>query len=180
MTEQIQMQENAPNAVAALVLGILSVLSGCLFIGLILGIIGLVLANKGLQIYYLSPSSYKNVGMLNTGKILSIIGIVLGGLAIIMGIISAVVLGGSLFFLEDFLDFFWFLNHAAEYRKLAFNAHVPMFLPSFIWHWLPVLRISAFYYCIISGWHWQKCHPFSSIDPCSNNQHYCHILFPLP
>ena len=106
MTEQIQMQENAPNAVAALVLGILSVLSGCLFIGLILGIIGLVLANKGLQIYYLSPSSYKNVGMLNTGKILSIIGIVLGGLAIIMGIISAVVLGGSLFFLEDFLDFF--------------------------------------------------------------------------
>ena len=106
MTEQIQMQENAPNAVAALVLGILSLLSGCLFIGLILGIIGLVLANKGLQTYYLSPSSYKNVGMLNAGKILSIIGIVLGGLAIIMGIISAVVLGGSLFFFEDFLDLF--------------------------------------------------------------------------
>lgn len=106
MTEQIQMQENAPNAVAALVLGILSLLSGCLFIGLILGIIGLVLANKGLQTYYLSPSSYKNVGMLNTGKILSIIGIVLGGLAIVIGIISAVVLGGSLFFFEDFLDLF--------------------------------------------------------------------------
>ena len=106
MTEQIQMQENAPNAVAALVLGILSLLSACLFIGLILGIIGLVLANKGLQTYYLSPSSYKNVGMLNAGKILSIIGIVLGGLAIIMGIISAVVLGGSLFFFEDFLDLF--------------------------------------------------------------------------
>jgi len=108
MTEQIQVQENAPNAVAALVLGILSLVSGCLFIGLILGIIGLVLANKGLQTYYLSPSSYKNVGMLNTGKILSIIGIVLGGVSIVVGIISMVLLGGSLFFFEDIFDIFDF------------------------------------------------------------------------
>lgn len=108
MTEQIQVQKNAPNAVAALVLGILSLVSGCLFIGLILGIIGLVQANKGLQTYYLSPSSYKNVGMLNAGKILSIIGIIMGGVSIVTGIISMVLLGGSLFFLEDIFDIFDF------------------------------------------------------------------------
>lgn len=106
MTEQIQIQDNAPNAVAALVLGILSLLSGCFFIGLVLGIIGLVLANNGYKAYCLNPAAYKNAEMLKTGKILSIIGIVLGSISIVVGIISAVLLGGSLFFLEDLLDLF--------------------------------------------------------------------------
>ena len=41
-TDPFQMQKNAPNAVAALVLGILSVVCGCFFVGLIFGIIGLI------------------------------------------------------------------------------------------------------------------------------------------
>ena len=105
MTEQIQLQENAPNSVAALVLGILSLLSGCLFVGLIFGIIGLVLANNGMKVCVLNPTAYKNTGMLKTGKILSIIGIVLSSISIILSIISLAFLGGSVFFLGDLLGF---------------------------------------------------------------------------
>lgn len=102
-TDPFQMQKNAPNAVAALVLGILSVVCGCFFVGLIFGIIGLILASKGMKICALEPADYKNVGMLNAGKVLSIIGIVLSGVALIWAIVSAALLGGTLFFLEDLL-----------------------------------------------------------------------------
>lgn len=106
MTEQNQLsiKQNAPNAVASLVLGILSIASGCLFVGLILGIIGAVLASNGMKAYLSAPTAYKNEGMLKAGRILSIIGIVLSSVSIFFAIISAVALGGSFFFLENFLD----------------------------------------------------------------------------
>jgi len=108
MTDSINLKQNAPNAIAALVLGILSIVTGCFFVGLILGIIGLVLASNGIKSYLLDPSAYKNEGMLRAGKILSIIGIVLSSVHIVFAIISAVALGGSLFFFDsifDLLDF---------------------------------------------------------------------------
>lgn len=43
----MEKKETLPNAVAALVLGICSIVFGCLFLGLILGIIGLALSSKG-------------------------------------------------------------------------------------------------------------------------------------
>ena len=104
MTEQINLQQNAPNAVASLVLGILSIVSGCFFVGLVLGIIGLILASNGMKSYMLDPTAYKNDSMLRTGKTLSIIGIVLSGVSILFAIISAIVLGGSLFFFEDMFN----------------------------------------------------------------------------
>ena len=104
MTEQINLQQNAPNAVATLVLGILSIVTGCFFAGLILGIIGAVLASNGMKSYMLNPTAYKGEGMLRAGKTLSIIGIVLSSVSIVFAIISAVALGGSLFFFEDILD----------------------------------------------------------------------------
>ena len=98
------MQQNAPYAVAALTLGIVSLLTGCLFIGLILGIVGLVLANKGTAMYMQAPSLYKGYGMLHTGKILSILGIVFGAIGLVTSII-ALIAGGSMFFLfEDIFD----------------------------------------------------------------------------
>lgn len=95
---------NAPYAVASLILGIVSLLTGCLFIGLILGIVGLVLANKGNAIYIQNPSHYKGYSMLHTGKVLSILGIVFGAIGLISSII-AIIAGGSMFFLfEDVFD----------------------------------------------------------------------------
>lgn len=105
MNENNNLKQNAPNAVASLVLGILSIASGCLFVGLILGIIGAVLASNGMKAYLLSPAAYKNEGMLKAGRILSIIGIVLSSVSIFFALISALALGGSLFFFEDILDF---------------------------------------------------------------------------
>lgn len=95
---------NAPYAVVSLVLGIVSLLTGCLFVGLILGIVGLVLANKGTALYIQDPAKYKGYGMLHAGKILSILGIVFGAIGLISSII-AIIAGGSMFFLfEDVFD----------------------------------------------------------------------------
>ena len=108
MTDSMNLKQNAPNAVASLVLGILSIVTGCCFVGLVLGIIGMVLASNGMKSYLLDPSAYKNDGMLRAGKILSIVGIVLSSVNIVFAIISAIALGGSLFFFDSIfhiLDF---------------------------------------------------------------------------
>ena len=76
-------QQNAPFAVAALVLGICSLLFGCFFVGLVCGIVGLVLANKGLAVYHSNPASYSGYGMLNAGRITSILGIVFGSIYVV-------------------------------------------------------------------------------------------------
>ena len=104
MTDSMNLKQNAPNAVASLVLGILSIVTGCFFVGLILGIIGVILASNGTKSYLLDPSAYKNEVMLRAGKVLSIIGIVLSSIHIVIAIISAIALGGSFFFFEDILD----------------------------------------------------------------------------
>lgn len=88
--------KTAPNAVAALVLGICSIVLGCFFVGLVCGIIGLVLANKGIKCYNLTPEQYKGYGMLNAGRILSIIGIVLNGVYIMYVIFYVIFIGAIL------------------------------------------------------------------------------------
>ena len=73
-------KQNAPYAVAALVLGICSLLFGCFFVGLVCGIVGLVLANKGLAAYNANPAAYSGFGMLKAGKVTSILGIIFGAI----------------------------------------------------------------------------------------------------
>ncbi|MEN2767806.1 DUF4190 domain-containing protein [Ornithinibacillus xuwenensis] len=71
-------------AIASLVLGILSFIP---YIGIILGIIGLVLANKGIK--EVAVYGQGGLGLGIAGRVTSIIGIVLGGilwLFIILGI----------------------------------------------------------------------------------------------
>lgn len=73
-----------PNATASLVLGILSiVICGA---GLVIGIIGLVLANKDLTLYNNHSKSYSLTSYNNTktGRICSIIGIILSSLFILI------------------------------------------------------------------------------------------------
>ena len=79
-------KRNLPNGTAVLVLGILSIVTCCCygFIGLTLGIIAVVLANKDLKLYKESPELYLNYKNLNIGRILGVVGIVLSGIALIL------------------------------------------------------------------------------------------------
>ena len=69
-----------PNGTTVFVLGICSVLFSCFFIGLILGIIGLVMSREGRRLYKDAPQLYEGYGLLNAGFILSIIGTALGAI----------------------------------------------------------------------------------------------------
>lgn len=83
-SQYTQPRQTAPYAVASLVLGIASLVMSGIGITLVLGIIGLVLSNKGLNEYRAHPEQYTGEGMLQAGKITSIIGIALGAMALVV------------------------------------------------------------------------------------------------
>ncbi|NML22526.1 DUF4190 domain-containing protein [Pseudoflavitalea sp. G-6-1-2] len=89
-----------PNATAVLVLGICSIVFGCFYIGLVLGIIGLVLANKSRKMYRENPTIWDGYSQLNAGWIMSIIGIVLGAIYIVYVIVMFAIFGA-------FMTSFW-------------------------------------------------------------------------
>jgi cbb3-type cytochrome oxidase subunit 3 len=66
-----------PNAIAVLVLGILSILTCWCYgiVGLILGVVALVLAAQDMKKYNENPELYSDVSNVNIGRILAIIGI---------------------------------------------------------------------------------------------------------
>lgn len=84
-------QQPLPNATAVLVLGILSILFGCCFsiVGVIMGIIALVLANKDMKLYREQPDLYTNSSYsnLNAGRVTAIIGLVIGVILLIYTIV---------------------------------------------------------------------------------------------
>jgi hypothetical protein len=86
-------KQTLPNATAVLVLGILSIVTSCFFVGLVLGIIGLVMASKGRSMYRSSPESYEGYSQLNAGWIMSIIGVCIGSLYTLYYIIVIAILG---------------------------------------------------------------------------------------
>ncbi|MCR4827847.1 MAG: hypothetical protein K5864_00105 [Bacteroidales bacterium] len=102
-------KKTAPHAASSLLLGIGSIVFQCAFIGMILGIIGVVLSNKGQKACRLNPMAYKNKEMLTVGKILSICGIVIGALILIFLILEVIcltILGVDLFVLIGGFDYF--------------------------------------------------------------------------
>lgn len=82
-----------PNATTVLVLGICSIVFSCVFVGLIPGIIGIVLAGKGRKMYKEAPSLYDGYGQLNAGYIMSIIGTCISALYVLYLIIWVIILG---------------------------------------------------------------------------------------
>ena len=87
-------QSKVPNSTVVLVMGILSIV-GCCFaygLGIIPGIIGLVMASKGMNAYRANPSAYlqSSYSQLNAGRIMSWIGVILCGLLLltVIGVIS--------------------------------------------------------------------------------------------
>ena len=76
-----------PNATAVLVLGIISIVGAfCYGVGIILGIIGLVLANKDRKLIDANPEVYSQgtVSNLRAGRICSIVGIAIGAIFLIV------------------------------------------------------------------------------------------------
>jgi hypothetical protein len=88
-------KQSLPNSTAVLVLGISSILLGCFFVGLILGIIAISLSGKGRKMYKQNPDLYEGYGTLNAGYIMSIIGIILGSLYVVYWIICVAILGST-------------------------------------------------------------------------------------
>ena len=87
-----------PNAVATLVLGILSIVM-CWCYGLIpiaLAIIALAISNKSVQMYKENPELYDGYNNLKAGRIMAIVGLCLGGLFVVFLIIYFIVVGTAL------------------------------------------------------------------------------------
>ena len=93
-------QQPLPNATAVLVLGICSIVFSCFFIGLALGIIGIVLSGKGRKMHRENPGTYSGYGQLNAGFIMSVIGTILSALYLVYWIIVVAVLGGTVWQME--------------------------------------------------------------------------------
>nr|WP_321234249.1 CCC motif membrane protein [uncultured Psychroserpens sp.] len=93
--ENNQTQEQLQNSTLILVLGILSIVTCCCYgvIGLILGIVTIVLANKATAIYAENPDLYSGFQNVKIGKILAIIGLVLSALYLIFTIWAIMTFG---------------------------------------------------------------------------------------
>ena len=75
------MKEKLPHSQAALILGISSIITACCcygLVGIILGVIGIMQANKAVAVHNQDPDLYTGINNANTGKTTSIIGVVLG------------------------------------------------------------------------------------------------------
>jgi len=86
-----------PNAVAVLILGVISIISACCYgiIGLICGIIALVLGNKDMRLYRSNPQAYtlSSYNNMQAGRICGIIGLILSVLVMIFFIYVISVVG---------------------------------------------------------------------------------------
>lgn len=81
-------QQKLPNATLILIFGILSIVTCCCYgiIGLPLGVIAIILANKATAVYAANPELYTGFQNVKTGKILAIIGVILNGIYLLYAI----------------------------------------------------------------------------------------------
>ena len=88
-------QEKLPNSTLILVFGILSILTCCCYgvIGLVLGIVTIVLANKATKLYVENPELYTGLQNVKTGRILAIIGISLSVLYLLFTLWAVMTFG---------------------------------------------------------------------------------------
>ncbi len=109
---QAPMQEDLPNHIGILVLGIVSIVTCWCYgiIGVILGTISLIMASKARQLYMEEPErytqgSYKNM---NAGKVTAIVGLVLSGIYLLVTFIYIIFVIGiaSDSFSPDFYNLF--------------------------------------------------------------------------
>lgn len=71
-------QQKLPNSTLILIFGIVSIVTCCCYgIGAIFGIVAIVMAGTATKVYMENPELYSGYQNVKTGKILSIIGIIL-------------------------------------------------------------------------------------------------------
>ena len=102
-------KELAPKRTAAFVCGLLGFLFWAIpVVGLALSCIGVALASKSTKLTRKNPDRYDGIGLVTAGKVLGIIGIVIGILCLIWTIIVGIALGDGLFtwfeLIEDTLN----------------------------------------------------------------------------
>lgn len=100
-------KETLPNAVASLVLGILSIVLGCNPVGIILGPIGMSKAKKAFAIDQQYPGYYTGQGMAKAGKTTSVIGFILG-------------IVGTIFWIAYILFFVWLAEEGYDLDQYAY------------------------------------------------------------
>jgi len=91
-------KQKLPHAQSALVFGIISIVTACCcggFPGIIFGLVGWNSSNKAYKLLEENPGAYEGEGNANTGKITSIIGLVIGSLIIINILYSIATTGWS-------------------------------------------------------------------------------------
>jgi M penetrans paralogue family 26 len=97
VTPNYNQPSNLPNATASLVLGIISIVGAFCYgiVGVICGIIGLVLANKDRKMYQANPELYSSssYSTSNSGRVCSIIGLVIGGIFLLIMIFALIFFG---------------------------------------------------------------------------------------
>lgn len=79
-------KQNLPNTQTVFILGIISIVGTCCctgFLGIACGIIALVYYNKYIKFYEANPNILIGYDNLKTGRILAIIGLILGILSVI-------------------------------------------------------------------------------------------------
>jgi len=88
-------KQKLPNSTLILVFGILSIVTCCCYgvLGLIFGVIAIVMAKKATALYLENPEIYSGFQNVKTGKILSIIGIVLSAITLLVNIYFLVSVG---------------------------------------------------------------------------------------
>jgi hypothetical protein len=95
-----KVQEDVPNATAVLVLGIISLASFWCYgiVGIVLGIIGLAISSSSHKAIKLEPQRYtqSSIKNLNAGRIMSIIGLSVGGLFILIIVLYFLIIGAAL------------------------------------------------------------------------------------
>ncbi len=79
-------KQKLPHSQSALILGIVSIVTACCCYGVpgfILGLIGINEAKKAKAVHEKNPDMYTGLNNAETGRVTSIIGIVIGGLAVL-------------------------------------------------------------------------------------------------
>jgi hypothetical protein len=93
-----QLQQKLPNAVATLILGILSIVGGCCYgiPGIIMAIIALVISANSNKLLKANPEGYSDAGNHKAGRICAFIGLGLGALWFLFLIVYVVILGAAM------------------------------------------------------------------------------------
>lgn len=93
-----------PNALASMIIGISSLVLSFFFVGLVLGIVGLILSNKAQSAFNQNPNMYTGEGMIAAGRVTSVLGIIFGAVSLVSAIASMLIFGCSMFYVIDLLN----------------------------------------------------------------------------